>query len=191
MTTDTRLLNAKVWKKEEHGHYVEPQWISSRLFDVEKFNGTIHDPACGFGRICRSAGAAGYISSGSDIVERGHGSVGNFLESEEARDNVVSNPPYHIFKAFTERSLKVSRYKVAMVCLVRRLNAARWLQDTPLVRVWLLTPRPSMPPGYIVADLEKEGKTPSGGIQDFCWLVFDKQREYMAQPEIRWLCRDL
>jgi hypothetical protein len=40
--------------------------------------------------------------------------------------------------------------KIAMIWLARRLNAARWLQDTPLARVYLLTPRPSMPPGHVI-----------------------------------------
>jgi hypothetical protein len=31
---------------------------------------------------------------------------------------------------------------VAIIFPTARLNAARWLQDTPLRRIWLLTPRP-------------------------------------------------
>jgi len=39
------------------------------------------------------------------------------------------------------------------------LNAAHWLQGTPLRRISLLTPRPSMPPGHIIA----AGSKPGGG----------------------------
>jgi len=36
-----------------------------------------------------------------------------------------------------------------MIWLARRLNAARWLANTPLTRVYLMSPRPSMPPRSI------------------------------------------
>jgi hypothetical protein len=67
---------------------------------------------------------------------------------------------------------------------VRHLNAAHWLQELPLRRVWLLTPRPSMPPGSWIA----KGNKPGGGTQDFCWIIFC--RGYKGEPTINWLHRD-
>jgi hypothetical protein len=46
--------------------------------------------------------------------------------------------------------------------------------EQPLIRVRYLTARPSMPPGSVYADLLQAGKRPSGGKQDFCWLIFEK-----------------
>jgi hypothetical protein len=64
------------------------------------------------------------------------------------------------------------------------LNAAHWLQETSLSRIWLLSPRPSMPPGsYILA-----GGKPGGGRADFCWLIFE--RGYAGPPTMAWLYRD-
>jgi hypothetical protein len=74
--------------------------------------------------------------------------------------------------------------KVALIWLARRLNAARWLQGTPLARVYLLTPRPSMPPGHVILAGEKLG----GGKHDFCWLVFE--HGHVGPPELRWLRRE-
>jgi hypothetical protein len=54
-------------------HYPEPQWCSSRLFEVEDFGAhqaRILDPAAGWGRIPRAAAAAGYTaiaSAGSSL----------------------------------------------------------------------------------------------------------------------------
>ena len=42
-----RPLAVHIWNKEPDGFYVEPFWVSERLFEVEKFDGTIWDPACG------------------------------------------------------------------------------------------------------------------------------------------------
>jgi hypothetical protein len=71
-----------------------------------------------------------------------------------------------------------------VVWLARRLNAARWLAATPLARVYLLTPRPSMPPGHVIA----AGEKPGGGTQDFVWLVWD--HDYAGAPTLHWLHRD-
>lgn len=175
------------WKREEQEHYVEPEWCSQRLFELEKFEGSIWDPACGIGRIPIAAIAAGYSAAGTDIVDRGYGNafdVRDFLTCTYEWDNIVSNPPFEIFREFATTALRVARHKVALIWLVRTLPAARWIQDTPLSRIHLLTPRPSMPPGHVIA----RGEKPGGGKQDFCWLVWDKTHE--GPPAVTWLHRD-
>jgi len=107
-----RPLAAHIWQRESLGYYIEEPWCPRRLFDVETFVGSIHDPACGRG------------------------------------------------------------------------VTADWLADTPLARVYLLTPRPSMPPGQVI----EAGEKPEGGKQDFVWLVW--RRGYVGPPELRWLHRD-
>jgi hypothetical protein len=64
--------DSHIFEKEKHGHYVEPEWCSRRLFEVEKFKGTIYDPACGWATILGVACAAGYTVRGGDIVDRGN-----------------------------------------------------------------------------------------------------------------------
>ena len=184
-----------IFEKERDGHYVEPAWVSRRLFEVEKFGMTIHDPACGWGTILKEAGKVGYLVLGTDIVNRRrYRYPGNFYRYDfmkwnaswierGGRTSIVSNPPFDLVREFCEHAVSLAN-KVAMICLVRRLNAARWLQELPLRRVWLLTPRPSMPPGAWI----RAGNKPGGGTQDFCWLVFE--RGYVGKPEIGWLHRE-
>lgn len=183
-----RKIDAHEWAREFHEHYVEPEWCSARLFDVEKFVGSIDDPCCGFGRIPRAATAAGFPVFASDIVDRSSGLNGfkheDFLRSTWRRANIVCNPPFDLFQQFARHALELTALKVAMLWLVRRMNAARWLEQTPLARVYLLTPRPSMPPGHVITS----GQKPGGGKQDFCWLVWD--HEHRGPPELRWLHRD-
>ena len=185
--TDRRPLLAHVWTKDPHGFYIEPEWCSRRLFEVERFDGVIKDPACGIGRITDAARAAGYRVIATDLVDRGYlqfVDAEDFLRSECRVDNVITNPPYHICRAFAEHALKLARRKVAMIWLARRLNAARWLVNTQLARVYLMSPRPSMPPGHVIL----AGEEPGGGTQDFVWLVFS--RGHRGSPELRWLHRD-
>ena len=188
-----KQLNAHVWDREANEHYVEPEWCSRRLFQEEDFEGGVYDPCCGFGRIVISALQAGLKGYGSDIIDRGWDSTRtphDFLSSpntgpdREFHDNIVCNPPFNIAADFALHALKLARRKVAMVFPTARLNAAHWLQGAPLVRVWLMTPRPSMPPGHTIT----AGLKPGGGKMDFCWLVWEKG--FVGTPEIKWLRRD-
>jgi hypothetical protein len=185
MTLIMRPRNSHIWARSAQDHYVEPSWCSERLFQVEPFTGSILDPAEGFGTIVRAAKAAGYDANGSDLVDRGGGQVSDFFESATVVDNIVSNPPFDQVHEFLVHALKLTRHKVAMICPTARLNAARWLKATPLARIWLLTPRPSMPPGHVIATGEK----PGGGKTDFCWLVFD--HGHIGGSRLDWLQRDV
>jgi hypothetical protein len=197
-----RARAAHIFDKEARGHYVEPAWVSARLFEVDDLGppgSLIYDPACGWGTILRSAINAGYRVTGSDIVDRLHrkqlklksitfnrlnfldgGSTPSFVTS------IVCNPPFDFVPEFCERSLEIADYKVAMIMLLRRLPAAHWLEQLPVETIYMLTPRPSMPPGSYIA----AGNKPGGGTQDFCVLVMNRLRSRRKPPVMRWLHRD-
>lgn len=185
---ETRPLNAQIWQRETDEHYVEPKWCSRRLFQEEDFEGGVYDPCCGFGHIVISALEHGLKGYGSDLVDRGWDSTRtphDFLTGhDEQHDNIVCNPPFNIAADFALHALKLARRKVAMIFPTARLNAAHWLRETPLARVWLMTPRPSMPPGHTIT----AGEKPGGGKMDFCWLVWTKA--HAGPAELRWLRRD-
>jgi hypothetical protein len=166
-------------------HYVEPEWVSMRLFEEEEFTGSVYDPCCGFGRIVISGLKAGIRSYGSDITDRGWDSTNqDFLKHRHRHDNIVTNPPFDIIADIAAHAVACARKKAAVIMPTARLNAAHWLQALPLRRIWLLTPRPSMPPGHVI----KSGGKVGGGKSDYCWLVFEKG--YVWHPEMKWLRRD-
>jgi hypothetical protein len=198
-----KARRAHIFAKERHGHYVEPSWVSARLFEVDDFgppSTLIYDPSCGWGTILRSAIDAGYRAAGGDVVDRLHRrefglSTTRFYKSDFLNGgmptrspvmSIVCNPPFDQIEAFCERALEVASYKVAMIMLLRRIAAARWLDRMPLETIYMLNPRPSMPPGSWIA----KGNAPGGGTQDFCWLVFNKLRSPRLRPVVRWLTRD-
>jgi hypothetical protein len=184
-----RPLAAHIWAKAEHGFYIEPEWCSERLFEVEAFPGTIWDPACGSGRAVEAARRAGYRTFATDLVDRGYqhfDAAFDFINCKRRPSkivSIVSNPPFDICDQFVRHALELATGKIAMIWLVRRLNGARWLQETPLARAYFLTPRPSMPPGYVIA----AGEKPGGGRQDFCWLIWE--HGHAGPAELRWLYR--
>lgn len=193
-----RPIQAKIWRREKHDHYVEEPWVSRRLFEEEEFDGAVLDPCCGFGHIVQSARAFGLEAYGTDIEARAPGFIAgvNFLDADYPgalgprrpnRLNIVGNPPFKIIRPFFEKALSLATGKVAMICPTRRLNAAHWLRLTPLQRVLYITPRPNMPPGFLYREGELR-RDVFGAREDFCWLVFEIGKPYVGAAD--WLYRD-
>jgi hypothetical protein len=178
-----RRRRSHIFEREDNDFYVEPQWCSTRLFEVEKFVGKVWDPAAGIGRIKAAAELRVELS---DICPR----VSGILQHDFLRptfllaDNIVTNPPFDLSRQFAEQALRLATRKVAMIFPTRRLNAASWLEVTPLARVWLMTPRPSMGPGRLAL----QGIEARGDTKDYCWLVWIMGHE--ETPQIKWLRRD-
>lgn len=182
-----RERKSHIWAREANEHYVEPAWCSRRLFEEETFGTIVHDPCCGFGRIPESAKASGLAVVATDLIDRGYTGLleaENFLDTEGCYGDIVCNPPFNIASQFALHALSIAAEKVAIIFPTARLNAAHWLKGTPLRRVWMLSPRPSMPPGHVIT----AGGKPQGGKMDYCWLVWE--RDYQGPAEIRWLYRD-
>lgn len=185
--SEPRLRESHIFERDEHDHYVEPIWTDERLFDVEKFDGEIWDPACGIGRITQAAQKAGYRTHESDIADRGVGYRLDFLTSLRDCDNVISNPPYKIAQPFAAHALNLASKSVALLLPLTWLTGntrARWLDETPLAAVWVLCPRPSMPPGSAIT----AGVKASGGTVDFAWFVW--KRGWANEPLVKWMFRD-
>lgn len=190
---NAKRKDAKLWDRQPDDWYVEPQWVSSRLFEVEPFAGEIWDPACGGGNIITAALCAGHSAHGSDKVQRYRGAiVWDFLAQGERPDrvnNIVSNPPFKHAQAFVELSLKLATNKVAMMlpaAWVQGDKRSRWLETTPLARIHFLAPRPSMPPGEVISAGIKAGN----GTTDYAWFVWDLSKKRKHTPEIKWLRRE-
>jgi hypothetical protein len=184
-----RPRRSHIFERDRDDFYSEPEWCSRRLFEVEEFTGLIWDPCAGLGTIVRSARAAKLSNFASDIADHGYGVRQDFLTAPAPTIaglfNVVCNAPFALAHEFVERALALGAAKVAIIFPTARLNAARWwLEPLPLARVWLLTPRPSMPPGVVIL----RGEKPGGGKTDFAWLVFD--RAHNGPPALGWLYRD-
>ena len=194
--------NAHIWEADPHGHYPEPLWCSARLFEEESFGAPcacILDTCCGWGRIPHNAIAAGYTAIGCDIVDRQHEPFahngfrfirGDFLKDPipfPAITSAIFNPPFtgDCIQQFVERALTIVEFKVAALVPLRRLPAAHWIEGWPLESIWILTPRPSLPPASYI----RAGNEPGGGGQDFAWVIFNKQTTPDA-PRVKWLHRD-
>ncbi len=78
-------------------------------------------------------------------------------------------------EAFIRHALKrLSLKKLAVFTDIKFLTSARRANglyaELPPSRVWMISPRPSCPPGAYIA----AGNKPQGGTADFCWIVWDR-----------------
>lgn len=193
-----RKRESNLWERERNDHYVEPEWCSRRLFEQEAFSGNVIDPACGFGNIVKSAQASNLDAIGYDIVRRSDFCQveQDFMSSEWQAvwrpDNIVSNPLFGICDTkkdklgFVDLALQRVERKCALLLPANWVQGdarSRWMASTPLRKVLFITPRPSMPPGHVIA----AGVKPGNGTTDYAWFIWLKG--YDGRPEIGWLRR--
>ena len=196
-----RLRQSHIFERDEDDWYVEPEWCSARLFDEVSFGppgAVVLDPACGWGRVLRAAKGAGYTPIGGDIVDRlQHKELDlqgvefrrrNFLTAPVLKNIVstVTNPPYNgaLLQRFCERAVETSTFRAAILCGLARIVASEdWLMRLPLVRIYVMTPRPSISTGKHIAN----GGYVGGGGLEYCWLIFDHRTRLGTPPQVCWL----
>ncbi len=88
------------------------------LLEVEDFNPTIWECACGEGHMAEVLKKHGYKVISSDLIDRGYGIGGvDFLKCKDiVGADIVTNPPYKIAKEFVQHALDIvdNGHKVAM-----------------------------------------------------------------------------
>lgn len=194
---DQQVKKAHVWKRDDLDWYVEPERVTEQLCTVERFVGKILDPCCGRGNIPKALSRAGYVAYGTDLLRRDPGNdwwflgADDFLSQNYAQrcPNCVMNPPFFKAKgleAFIRKALHYFTGKICVFADVKFLAGATrangLFSEFPPQRVWIITPRPSCPPGHILAG----GGRASGGTADWCWMVWS-HLEPMGETRLGWL----
>lgn len=165
--------------------YPTPPWATQALVDVEPFEGTVMEPACGDGAMARVLEAAGHDVLAFDLIDRGYGMLPlDFLDQpvDALVDNIVTNPPYDLAGEFFEQSWRLARRKVCFLLrlafLEGRSRRDKVFATRPPARVWVFSKRITFYPA---------GKQTGGsGTTAYAWFVWDKSVEVRA-PELKWL----
>lgn len=150
--------------------YPTPPEATHALLDREEFSGSIWEPACGDGAICRVLSERGHFDlTATDLVNRGYGEFDHdFLTSPYRADNIITNPPYTLAQQFIELSLKRTTGKVAMLCKLQFLEGAKrkkLFETTPLKSVYVFSKRLTM--------TRNGEKMKNSGMIAFAWLVWE------------------
>jgi hypothetical protein len=87
-------------------------------------------------------------------------------------------PPYGLAREIIERAFELGAMKVAIFFSIARMNAAcSCLASLQLAHMYLVTPRPNVPPRAV--------DNPRGDRVDFIWLILDRCHE--GKPTWGWL----
>lgn len=168
--------------REKDDFYETPSVGIEALLKVERFEGTIWEPACGRGAISRVLEDHGYDVVSTDLVDRGYGEARvDFLFCFNPRAaNIVTNPPFKLNGPFMRRAVYLASGKVALLmrlgCL-EGVERSRFYKKSPLARVWVFAAR-------IQSMRNGDDLAPSGMI-GFAWFVWE--HGYVGKPTLGWI----
>lgn len=196
MMSGKKPIAAHAWERDENDWYVEPERVTTQLLQRETIVGSIYDPCCGQGNIINACILEGrYDVAGADLVQRTQASW--FIGTRDYRDmthvqvqvdNIITNPPFSLLPLVVEKACREARNKVCIFAEARFLFGEKRAKELHAVyrpvRVYIITPRPSCPPGAAL----QAGAEPVGGRQDYVWLVYDARANGQAAfTEMEWL----
>ena len=169
-----------------HDFYPTPPVGTRALLSVERFHGSIWEPACGDGAISKVLAAQRYHVVSTDLVHRGYGIGGiNFLTETTTRArNIVTNPPYGsgLADAFVRHALHLVAPvggRVAMLLnlasLAHPMRHHQWTRRPPS-NVYILDELTCWPNG-VERSFAAEHR--------YCWAVW--KPGHVGRPALWWL----
>ena len=177
--------------------YVEEPWVTHRLLDFVELEPhvTYLDPACGLCHIPAALADRGFKAFGTDLFRRSsdsrflgeHDFLGAQIHMLEALDalSIVMNPPFScqdgklvpkLAEKFVRRALGLATHKVAALLPLKWLASKgryRLFSENMPAGIYVLSERPSMPPGDKIAQLGPRCAYKRGKV-DYVWILWDK-----------------
>jgi hypothetical protein len=157
--------------------YPTPEWATEALFNVEKFEGTVLEPACGNGAMVKVIERYNTVI-GKDVI------YGNdFLEESQTFDNVITNPPFKLASQFVYKGKQVARMKLALflkLCFLEGVGRQSMFKEAnfPLARVHVFSKRVTFHPEGI------EDRKRSGTMA-FAWFIWDQSHK--GEATLSWI----
>lgn len=105
--------------------YPTPAWGTRALIRHVSFNGVILEPCCGDGAMAEVLRETGNEVIASDIIDRGYGTVADFLSVKRHYQNIVTNPPFNIAEALLHHALNLADEKVCFLLRIAFLESRR------------------------------------------------------------------
>lgn len=175
--------------REKNDFYAtEPRAVEKFLDALERdgivLQCPIWEPACGQGHISKVLIRHAHLVKSTDLVDRGYGSVLNFLECDHPWDGtIITNPPFKLSSEFIRKALSLV-YDGQRVIFFQRLNflesAKRFalFQEFPIKYVYVHASRVGTAMG---GDFEKY----HAKSMAYAWYIWE--RGYEGDTIMRWI----
>ena len=173
-------------ERQSQDYYAtEPKAIELLLIE-ESFAPVIWECACGEGHLSKVLEKAGYFVISTDIINRGFGSVEDFLSNHDENcfeGDIITNPPYKYALEFVKQALRVIKphNKVAMFLKLTFLEGQKrkkFFKNNPPKTVYVSSSR------LICAKNGEFEKYGSSAVA-YAWYVWEKG--YFGNPVIKWI----
>jgi len=181
--------NHSVTDRESNDFYATEPRAVEKLLSVLKRDGVrlsdpLWEPACGQGHISKVLDEAGYEVRSTDLIDRGYGSVLNFLECEELwRGDIITNPPFKLSAEFIRKSLSLVGVGQRVI-FFQRLNFLESAKRFALFQ--------EFPIRYVYVHASRVGTAMGGDFQRYhaksmayAWYVWEKG--YQGDTVMRWI----
>ena len=169
---------------DKNDYYATPDSAVEKILQVANLEGTVLEPCSGCGNFAKKIEncTASDIRTDDDV----YGEKGKdiFTYEDNSYDVVITNPPYNICQEVIEKSLKIARKRVYMLCKLQFLEGAKreqFFKDTPLKKVYVFRKRVTMYPANLP---ENERPKNSGTI---AYALYEWEHGYTGEPTIGWL----
>tara|TARA_R110002020_G_scaffold89633_1_gene218931 strand:+ start:181 stop:696 length:516 start_codon:yes stop_codon:yes gene_type:complete len=169
--------------RQKDDWYPTPTDATESFLDVEKFEGSVWEPACGDGAISKVLEAHGMDVTSNDLNDFGYGqsNIDFLMEVRKEADNIISNPPYKLASDFISKAIDLSVGKHAWLLRLSFLEGiarhTRIYQNFPPARIWVFKRRLTIWRG----DEEITGS----GTTAYAWFVWE--RGNYQETKIGWI----
>jgi len=157
---------------ENKDFYPTPELCTKQLLEIEKFWDIILEPACWDWSMSKILEKAWYKVNSCDLIDRWYWIPNiDFLTTDFKLNSydIITNPPYKLAEQFLEKSIKISKNKVAYFMRLSFLES-KWryklFKKHPPKIIYVLSYRPKIYKDWIV--------TKNTWMVAYCWIIWDK-----------------
>ena len=186
--------NFAIEERETNDYYAtNPESLEIFLNRLEKdnikLNKNIWECACGEGHLSKVLDRGGYNVLSTDKVDRGYGTIQDFLEyNGKFNGDILTNPPYKFAKEFVEHSIECINEGNYVIMFLK----LQFLEGKKRKEMF-----DKYPPKYVYVFSERQRCAMNGhfnkynnnggthGAVAYCWYLWEKG--FNGEPIIRWL----
>lgn len=171
-------------------YYATDPKAAELLLDIEAFEGSIWEPACGECHLANVFESRGYQVRKSDIINRSGRDdveVADFLLCQEKglRCNIITNPPYKFAQQFVEKSMDIIEdgFKVAMflkLTFMEGKGRKAMFEKFPPKTIWVSSSRLLCAKNGRFQEMIDGG----GSAVAYAWYVW--QKGYKGDSIVKW-----
>lgn len=171
------------YEREKDDFYSTPLALTRPMLQLERFDGDIWEPACGDGALSRELTTICKNVVSTDLIDREYGKGGiDFLKEQKLRaPNVVTNPPFKLWKQFARHAHALGAQKIVLLNrqpILGNKTHSRIMIETGMARALIAVGRVNiLPPGA-----EDKGHNARHG--SYAWFVWE--RGHTGDPTLKW-----